>query len=156
MVHNRAQTKYIDVVDLSAPEHYEFGDIHSHYKRGELKIKDQGSNMAPSVLIVSTVVLAITHRGLALSFGVLLRNRLWEQRKKIFLPTFHSTLSSDLHKYPSILGIKACRDSNILMLQKVMNDEEDEELIAIHFDFHFDINVGTRDAAVEFQFEFAA
>ena len=79
-------------------------------------------------MIVSVVVLAIAQRGIALSFGVLLRGGLWEQRKKIFLANFqYASSSSDLHKYPSILGIQTCHDSNIIMLRRAMNDEEDEE-----------------------------
>ena len=83
--------------------------------------------MRLSLLVVSIVILSLAQKTIALSFGVLLRGRLWEQRKKILVIAPKSP-TSDLHtKYASILGIKSCHDSNIAMLEESMHDDVDEE-----------------------------
>ena len=80
--------------------------------------------MKLSILVVFIVVLSTAQKGIALSFGVLLRGRLWEQKKRIHM-MFPQLPPSYLHsKYPSILGINSCRDSNIVMLQESINDDE--------------------------------
>lgn len=88
-----------------------------------------------TLLLVLALVLVIAHRGVALSLGVLLRGRLWEQRKRILLVSVpmpsmspSSSSSSNLQsKYPSILGINSCRDSNMMMLELDENGDEDND-----------------------------